>query len=229
MEVPVLLVEFEGVIADTAGLRRDALREALAADGITPSDDAHSAAAGHPLEESVRRARAAMGLLDDPVAVELGRVRAERAFAERSGKGLMLQAGLRPALEHLAATCRLAIVTRAGRREVDFVLGLAGIEGIFRPVICAEDVSPPKPARAPYLAALARIGQLFPGQQLRPLAVEDHLVGVRAAREAGIPSVAVGSIPPHEALEADGWVETLGDLDVERVRSLLAASTGGER
>jgi HAD superfamily hydrolase (TIGR01509 family) len=229
MEVPVLLVEFEGVIADTATLRRDALVASLAVDGIVPDDEALDSATGYPVEESIRRVRRALGAPDDETAIELTRLRAERFFDERTGKGLSLQAGIRAALERLATNCRLAIVTRASRREVEFVLGLAGIEGLFRPVITAEDVSPPKPASAPYVAALARFAQLFPGQQLRPLAVEDHLVGIRGARAAGIPCVSVGAIPPHEALEADGWVESLADLSPGRVRALIGASAGEER
>ncbi len=229
MEVPVLLVEFEGVVAETARLRRDALREALAAEGAHPDRAVLDQASGLATADGVRRARRAAGLPDDETAVELAQLRAERAFAARCAKGLTLQPGVRDALERLGVNCRLALVTRALRREAEFALEIAGLEGIFRPIIGADDVTPPKPSRAPYLAALARIGQLFPGQQLRPLAVEDHLVGVRAARDAGIPCVAVGRIPPHEALEADGWVESLDDLGVDRIRTLLSASAGGER
>jgi HAD superfamily hydrolase (TIGR01509 family) len=227
MEVPVLLVEFEGVIADVAALRREALAEAMTADGPRPSDPMLDAGAGYPVDESVRRVRRAGGLQEDETAVELTRLRAERAFMERAGKGIALTPGARESLERLAAGCRLALVTRAGRREIEFLLDLAGLEGLFRPVITCEDVVPAKPSRAPYLAALARVGQLFPGQQLRPLAVEDSLVGIRGARAAGLPCLAVGDVPAHEALEADGWVRSLADLGPERIRTLAGASAGG--
>jgi HAD superfamily hydrolase (TIGR01509 family) len=229
MEVPVLLVEFEGVVADTAAVRRAALIDALAVEGIVPDDAALAAAAGHPTDEAVRRARRAAGASEDETAVELARLRAERSFASRAGKGLSLQPEVRATLERLATSCRLALVTRASRREVVFVLDLAGLVGIFRPIVAHGDTATSKPSRAPYAAALERIGQLFPGQQLRPLAVEDHLVGIRGARAAGIRSVAVGAMPAHEVLEADGWVESIGDLDTERIRSLLVAAAGGER
>lgn len=229
MDVPVLLVEFEGVIAVTATLRREALTESLSVEGLEVTNALASLGAGHPTEDAVRRVRRAAGAPDDETAVELGRLRAERAFAARLGKGVTLAHDVRPALERLASCCRLSLVTRASRREVEFVLDLAGLGGIFRPVIALEDASPPKPAAAPYAAALARIGQLFPGQQLRALAVEDHLVGIRAARAAGIPCVAVGGIPAHEALEADAWIESLADLTPERVRALTGVSAGGRR
>ena len=59
MEVPVLLVEFEGVIADTAAMRREALAESLAVEGITLTDALALAGAGYPTENAVRRIRAA--------------------------------------------------------------------------------------------------------------------------------------------------------------------------
>lgn len=229
MEVPVLLVEFEGVIVETAEARRDALAESLAAEGIASTDAILALASGYATEEAVRRARHAAGARDDETAVELGRLRAERAFAVRAGKGLALAPDARGAIERLVAHARVALVTRASRREVEFLLGLAGIEGLFRPIIAVEDIRPPKPAREPWLAALKRIGQLFPGQQLRALAVEDHVVGLRAARLAGIASVGVGAIPPFEAIEGDAWVASLADLTPDRVRSLISVSTERRR
>jgi HAD superfamily hydrolase (TIGR01509 family) len=229
MEVPVLLVEFEGVIVETAQARQAALAESLAVEGIACTDAILESAAGHSTEEAVRRARRAAGAPDDETAVELGRLRAERAFATRAGKGLRLSPDAKAAIERLATHARIALVTRASRREVEFLLGLAGMEGLFRPIIACEDVVPVKPAREPWLAALARIGQLFPGQQLKALAVEDHVVGLRAARAAGIASVGVGAIPPHEALEGDAWVETLADLTGERVRALTGVSAERRR
>ncbi len=229
MEVPVLLVEFEGVVAETAAVRSAALAESLAVEGLDVQDWQLEHAAGFSTEESVRRVRRAAGLPDDETMVELGRLRAERAFAARAGKGLPLTPDARPALERLASHCRLSLVTRASRREVEFILGLAGLEGLFRPIIAVEDVTPAKPSREPWLAALSRVGQLFPGQQLRALAVEDHVLGLRAARAAGIASVGVGAIPAHEALEGDAWVESLADLTPERVRALTGVSAGGRR
>ncbi len=224
MEVPVVLLEFEGVLVETQAARRVALAESLAVEGIACTDAMHAQAAGHPVEEAVRRARRVAGAPDDETAVELARLRAERAFAARAGKGLPLTRDARAAVERLAAHGRVALVTRASRREVEFLLGLAGLEGLFRPIIACEDVRPAKPAREPWLAALARIGQLFPGQQLRALAVEDHVNGLRAARAAGLASVGVGPLPPHEAIEADAWVESLADLTPERVRALTGTS-----
>ena len=229
MDVPVLLVEFEGVIVETASARRAALAESLAVEGIVCTEAILEQAAGYATEDAVRRARRAAGAPEDETAVELGRLRAERAFATRAGKGLPLAPDARVVFERLAAHARIALVTRASRREVEFLLGLADMEGLFRPMNAVEDVLPTKPAREPWLAALARIGQLFPGQQLKALAVEDHVVGLRAARRANIASVGVGPLPAHEAIEGDAWIESLVDLTPERMRALTGTSTERRR
>lgn len=229
MEVPVLLIEFEGVLVDTPALRADALTEALASDGIELSASLLRLASGQTTEAAILRIRDAVGAPDDPTAVELARLRAERAFAARAGKGVRMPPGIREALERLTSCARLALVTRASRREVEFVLGLAGLEGLFRPIICLEDATPPKPSPMPYVAAMDRVAELFPGQTLRGLAVEDTVIGVQAARQAGLRTVIVGNLPPQEAMEADCWVETIIALTPERVRFLLGAAPEGAR
>lgn len=227
MDVPVLMVEFEGVLADTAALRASAITEALTADSIALDDALLRTTAGLTTEEALRLIRHAVGAPDDPTALELSRLRTERAFAERVGKGLSLQPGARQALEKLSGVARLALVTRASRREVEFVLNLGGLESLFRPVIALEDCTPAKPARNPYDAALRRIGDLFPGQTLRGIAVEDTVLGVRAARAAGMMTVLVGDVPAHEAMEADSWIESIVDLTPDRVRALVCHAAKG--
>jgi HAD superfamily hydrolase (TIGR01509 family) len=227
MDVPVLLVEFEGVLAETAALRASAITEALAADGIALNGALLRAIAGLTTEDAIRRIRDDVGAPDDETAIELCRLRTERAFAERACKGLALQPGARQALERLTGVARLALVTRASRREVEFVLNLGGFDALFRPIIALEDCLPPKPARAPYEAALKRVSQLFPGQTLRGIAVEDTVAGVRAARAAGMMAVLVGDAPAHEAMEADSWIESLVDLTPDRVRALVCDAAKG--
>ncbi|MBX3174516.1 MAG: HAD family phosphatase [Gemmatimonadaceae bacterium] len=229
MEVPVLLIEFEGVLAETLRLRADALTEALAADELETTTALLHGVEGLCTEEAIRLIRDQLGAPDDPTAVELARLRAERAFAARAGKGLRVAADARPTLERLTAVARLSLVTRASRREVEFVLDLAGLGALFRPIIACEDAKAPKPSPAPYALAMSRVTELFPGQALRGIAVEDSVRGVRAARAAGLLTIIVGDLAPQDAMEADAWYPTLSDLTPERLRSLLGSSPKGAR
>ncbi|MDQ8144837.1 MAG: HAD family phosphatase [Gemmatimonadota bacterium] len=222
MDLPVVCVELEGVVVDTEAVRLTALASALEGEGLTLTGAGAAAARGYPVEAAVRRARRALGAAEDETAVELGRLRAERAFAARIGKGILVHPAAKATLERLTSHCRLAIVTRAARREVEFLLSLAGLEALFRPVIALEDAPPGKPDHAPWQAAMDRVGQLFPGQRLRGIAVEDHVTGIRGARTAGLRCIGVGPLPAHEALEADAWLESIADLTPERLRSFAA-------
>jgi beta-phosphoglucomutase-like phosphatase (HAD superfamily) len=73
------------------------------------------------------------------------------------------------------------------------------------------------------------VGELFPGQTLRGVAVEDSVAGVRAAREAGHFTVIVGDVAPHEAMEADSWVESIVDLTPDRLRAIVGHAAKGTR
>lgn len=227
MEVPVLLIEFEGVLADTAAMRHAALAESLAADGIALSAELLALVKGRSTEDALRVVREVAGAPDDATALDLARARADKAFATRLGKGVMLQPGTRAALEKLSSVSRLAVVSRAARREVEFVLSLGGLDGMFRPIIALEDCRRPKPDRMPYDTALTRVAELFPGQVLRGIAVEDSPRGVQAAREAGLLTVLVGTHPPQDAMESDCWVESLVDFTPERIRLLLSPAVKG--
>lgn len=229
MDLPVVCVELEGVVVDTAPARAAALAAALEAEGLTLSGDAYAAARGHPVEDAVRRARRALGAPEDETAVELARLRAERAFAARIAAGISIDPAARATLERLAAHCRLALVTRASRREVEFLLPLAGLEAVFRPVVAVEDATPAKPAQAPWRLAMERVAQLFPGQRLHGIAVEDHVVGIRGARLAGLRCVGVGALPAHEAIEADAWLESIADLTPDRLRAFATGAAGDAR
>jgi len=225
MDLPVVCVELEGVVVDTDAVRRAALAGALEAEGLILTGAAAAAARGYTVEEGVRRARRVLGAAEDETAVELGRLRAERTFAARIGQGILVQPTAKATLERLTSHCRLAVVTRASRREVEFLLTLAGLDALFRPVIALEDATPGKPAHAPWQLAMERVGQLFPGQRLRGIAIEDHVVGIRGARTAGLRCVGVGPLPAHEALEADAWLESIADLTPERLRAFAAGAT----
>ncbi|MBK6486509.1 MAG: HAD family phosphatase [Gemmatimonadetes bacterium] len=219
-----VLMEFDGVLADTAHARRDALTGVLAEDGLQLSDsDYRDGCAGLSTTDAVREATERCGATIDATGLELLALRVDRAFSDHVGKGVVLVDGAREAVERLAARVRVGIVTRASRRHVEFVLNLGQMEHLFACVIGSEDVDPPKPAPAPYLAALGRL------EQRRPIrsdglvvSLEDGLGGIRAARAAGLRCIAVGNLPAHVAMEADACIPAITGIDTAVVEQLIA-------
>jgi beta-phosphoglucomutase-like phosphatase (HAD superfamily) len=216
--------ELDGVLADTAEVRRDALLATLHADGLTLDDNEYRlTCAGLATEDAIRAAWALRQMAADHTAVSLAALRAERNYRAFLGKGLTLAEGARETLDRLGTVARLGLVTRASRAEADFVLSLARMDHVFTCVIAAEDTPMGKPSAEPYRLALARIDRVR-GASPRGVvvALEDALPGVRSARGAGILCVIVGDLPAHVALEADACLRSLGGLTPDRLLALVA-------
>lgn len=219
----IVVLELEGVIADTGEARRDALFAALRADGVLlPGNEYRDLCAGLSFEDAVRAAFRGVGRARDATAISLAAHRAERAYRAYIGKGLTLVEGARETLERLHEKVRLALVTRSPRSDAMFVLSLARVEHLFTCVVASED-APSKPSPEPYRLALTRL-QRARAKMVRGsvVAIEDGLAGIQSARGAGLATLVVGDVPAHVALEADGYVSSIAGLTADTLLSLVA-------
>jgi beta-phosphoglucomutase-like phosphatase (HAD superfamily) len=204
-----VLIEIEGVLADTRAFRERALLETLALEGVRISESAYEDLSDLPVRSAVAAAFKAAGIVADDTAVELGTLRAERRFAQHLSLGFALVDGARELVAHLAGRARLAVVTRANRTEADTILSLAGLEFAFECVVANDHAMESKPSPDPYLVALRTMSRLRPLQPANALALEDGPIGIRAARMAGLRCLAVGALPAHRAMQAEGLLPTL--------------------
>src|SRR3954469_16891330 len=118
--VDAVLCELEGVLVETAELRRRALQRSLGSEGIPLTDEQfHEHCLGLPLHTSVRTGLAALRTPRDETMVDLLAPHAEREFAALSAQGIALAPGAREFIERTQGVAPLAIVTRARRREVE--------------------------------------------------------------------------------------------------------------
>ncbi|WP_020396306.1 HAD family hydrolase [Thiolinea disciformis] len=109
-----------------------------------------------------------------------------RAFLEQQGFPLM--AGAQQVLGYFYALgLPLAVVTGAGREEVEKSLAHHHLLSYFKTLVSCQDVERGKPFPDGYRLALARLG-IKPEQAL---AFEDTEHGVNAAAAAGIPVIAI--------------------------------------
>ena len=204
-----VLFEIEGVLADTRAFRQRALQETFAHDGVRISDSDYDACADLSVRDAVASAFRLAGVDADDTAVELGTLRAERRFLEYLSLGFGMVDGARELVAHLAGRTRLAVVTRANRREAEMILSLAGLEFAFECVITSDTVTASKPSPEPYSAAMRTMSRLRPVAAAQALALEDGTAGIRAARSAGLRCLAVGALPAHQAMQAEGLLPTL--------------------
>src|SRR5687768_8898084 len=107
-----VLMELEGVIADTRSARRSALKASVTVEGISLSDTEYDdACVGMPVRSAIRAALALHGIRDDETRVDLATLRAERQFASHVESGVSLVPGAVALIESLHGHTRLGIVS----------------------------------------------------------------------------------------------------------------------
>jgi len=99
-----------------------------------------------------------------------------------------------------------AVVSNSERRLVELALNHAGLADIFEVIVAAEDVVNGKPAPDLYLRAC----ELLAVAPTATLAFEDSLVGVNAAKAAGLTVVGVPTVP-QDGFAPDHLFTTLAD------------------
>jgi len=148
----------------------------------------------------------------DVEAVIEERVRRYRAAVS---DGSSIGPAARAAVRYAAERVPLAIVSGAARAEIEPVVEAAGLSGLFRTIVSADDVVRGKPDPEGYLHALPVLG-------VRPedvLVFEDTEAGIASAKAAGMRVFArQGTLVPERLAAAD---ELIDGIDVALIRRVL--------
>lgn len=137
-------------------------------------------------------------------------------FFGENNDGLVLREKWLPRnglLERLASHSRLAIFTGRDRRELAFTMKRFAFDGVFSPVVTAEDVANGKPAPD----GLLMIQRQYPEAKL--VFVGDTVDDARSARAANVPFIGIASpaSPRREdlvaVLESEGAIAVLSDIN----------------
>jgi beta-phosphoglucomutase len=202
-----VVFDMDGVLIDSGAHHRDAWRQLLADLGLTPAPDFWRLTIGRPAEEAVAL------LLDRAVDAEEARHLARRKrehYTRLTARGMLPIVGA-PAF--VAALVRQgvprAVATSASRRDMEEMLTDVGLRDHFEVVVTAEDVRRGKPDPEVYLRAAAGLG-------LPPAACvvfEDSLVGIRAARAAGMRVIGVATAHTDDELRAAGAEAAIADFE----------------
>ena len=114
--------------------------------------------------------------------------------------------------------CWLAIASGGRREQIDRALRGTEIEQAIEIIVSADDCLVGKPDPAIYLLTLKRLNDVV-RPLLRPdecLVIEDSKAGIRAARTAGMPVLALATTYPADELrEADCVMPSLAGVDPE--------------
>jgi len=215
-----VLLEWEGVLADTGIVRRDEVLRALADEGVHWTAEAYDASCGELDTHAMAvTAFASVGRIDATLA-ELVALRVSRACAERLSRGFSLQPGAAQFVSALAPHVRLAIVTRARRAETEVALAASGLTGFIATVVTVDDVVEGPPAPSVYTRALASLSRIRPVASGSSVAIVDSAAAVRAARAAGVHAITVDT-STHVSRRAHGAVNSLTGLTHDGIVGLL--------
>jgi beta-phosphoglucomutase len=201
------IFDMDGVLIDSGAHHRSAWRALLDEIGVAPTQhDFWRLTIGRPAEEAVPL------LLGRRVSTAEARrlaLRKRDLYGEFAASGLQSVAGVAGFVETLArGGVPRAVGTSASRGDVDTLLVGLGLRRYFDVIVTAEDVRFGKPDPEVYLEAARQIGE-------RPAACvvfEDAVVGIQAARRAGMRAIGVTTAHTAAELRAAGAEATIPDF-----------------
>jgi len=158
-----------------------------------------------------------------PTEIRILSLRKEAIYREVvREQGMTALPGVRPWLETLReAQIPCVIASSTHRENITTTLDVLGLVEFFSAIVTAEDVKRGKPDPEVFLTAAQRMG-VEPGAAV---VFEDALVGIAAAKAAGMRVVAVASTEPKDKLAHADWiVDQLDELSIEQ----LWPSCGGQ-
>jgi len=166
--MPALIVAFDGVLADTLGLRASAISAACAEVQLGVAEhEVMPFIAGRSLDESVQEVlgawavRGASGAAQrdtevrvDATTMDLVALRAQRLYAAQLSQGITLNETVREELlRYSAAGQRIVLRGDSLRRDVEPLLELSGLEYLVTMLRCADDRGPVAPVKPTALAS----------------------------------------------------------------------------
>jgi beta-phosphoglucomutase-like phosphatase (HAD superfamily) len=218
MSIRAVVLDFDGVIADTERLHYAAFRDVFSERGWTLDEtayfDRYLGCDDHGLvREFVRDIGVTVTDQDAGRLVESK----GRLFGRHLESADILFPGAKTSIEQLAARFAMGIASGARHHEIVAILRTAGLLEHFPVIVAADDVRATKPAPEPYLTAAGRLG--IPPSAC--VAIEDSAPGLEAARSAGMRTIGVTTTSPRHVLtSADRIVAGLHEVSLELVASL---------
>lgn len=197
-----ILFDFNGVIVDDEAQHCEALIATLATYGYTLDREGYYRDyLGFDDRECFRFTFRRMGRAVGPELIQEAIERKAVLYERAIRASLELVPG---SAEFIGAAAdegyRLAVVSGALRREIEFVLAEAGLRRHFEFLVAAEDVDACKPDPQGYRCARERLG--LPAASC--MVIEDSLPGLKAAHAAGIRCAMIStSHRPEELSGAD--------------------------
>ena len=163
-----------------------------------------------------------LGWTDDPVEIDRLGLRKEELYRELLRENPLSELpGVRILLKSLQAAGIPAVVgSSTPRRNLEVAIDLLGLEGCFKDLVSADDVTHGKPDPEVFLKAADKVGY----KPSQCVVFEDSLHGIEAGLKGGMKVVAVATTHPQDRLSsAHKVVERLTEIDLPALQSLFTS------
>lgn len=212
-----VIFDWDGVVIDSSASHEESWKQLAVEEGRALPADHFERGFGLRGDSIIRNI---LGWTDDPAEVVRLIARKELLYrAEIRERGLSLLpgvAGFLGALRRAGVACGVGSSTTRGNLEC--AMDLLELNGTFRAVVSAEDVSKGKPEPDVFLEAARRLGK-DPG---RCVVVEDAPAGIEAALRGGMLAVGVATThAPGKLRKAHLVVDRLDALNPDDLRARL--------
>lgn len=201
-----VVFDLDGLLVDSEDAWRRATRRVVEDLDGSWDDAVHRLLLGSGPAEAARVLAEYLGSRHE--AADIGR----RLFAAASvefANGLQTRPHALELVRALHGRLPLAVATNSQRALADRALAGTGLAPWFDVVVCADDVSAPKPAPDPYALACAGCG----ARPARSVGLEDSPAGTMSAKAAGLWVIGCPSLVGVSLPAADVVVDSLSEVD----------------
>ncbi len=212
-----IILDFDGVLADTEPLHFKMFQRVLHEEGLPLSElDYYQKYVGLDDKGCFQTILSANGRPAPPETVRRLVERKAALMLERIKVTPVIYPGIEDFIKRAAGRYRLAIVSGALRHEIELILEAVGLRSSFEHITAAEDIRNGKPDPEGYLRALHALNRRAAVHASDCLVVEDTIAGIQAAHAAGMRCLAVSTTYPADQLAgADAVASTLKGYDLE--------------
>ena len=228
--IQAIFFDFNGVIINDERIHLKAYREVLLSESVTLTDEDYFASLGMDDAAFVRAAyaRAGRSVTDETMHTLI--TREYELHREFITNDLPVGPGVVTFIKAASRHYQLGIVSMAVQSEIDYVLQLAGLNGLFSIFVTAERGLKHKPAPDCYLRGLELLNEQRRAARELPLLAKECLViedappGIQAARDAGMRTIGVTTTVSESQLRgarADIVTPDLADWTPDAVHHLF--------
>jgi beta-phosphoglucomutase family hydrolase len=215
-DLKAVIWDMDGVIADTASLHFRSWQIAFAKRGVTFTEEDFKHHFGQR-NDAIIRSQLGMATPDseiEPIA------RDKEEYFRQDAKGKLAPfEGVVDLLNNIRGHGFLcAVASSAPLENIQLILSELGIEKYFQTVVYGKEVMEGKPSPQVFFKAAERLGV----EAHNCIVIEDAVVGVTAAKKAGMSCIAVTNThPTGKLIEADMVVESLVLVGIDDLNKLF--------